>query len=132
MSGAKQCEFTHHMTRPVITAAQVTQQVSGLLTSSSSSLRQQHRQVRYIDNTSRLNPRPTAETQARKIRDCRTESSKHGADGQTKQEVEKPLMLIHLTSVMQCKTKLIKLQHFLNQHYCLLVSKRKKKSEKNA
>lgn len=55
---------------------------------------------------------------------------KHGADGQTKQEVEKPLMLIHLTSVMQCKTKLIKLQHFLNHHYCLLVSKRKKVRKK--
>lgn len=37
---------THHMMRPVKTVAQVTQQESGLLLSSSSSLWQQHRQVR--------------------------------------------------------------------------------------
>lgn len=60
---------THHMTRPVMTAAQVTQQVSGLLVSSSMSLQQQHMQIRYTVRTSRLTPRPTAATHARSIRD---------------------------------------------------------------
>lgn len=87
--GVKQSECTHHMTKPVITATHVTQQVSGLLTSSSSSFRQQHRQVRYTESTSRLKPRPTADTQTRRIRDCQTESGKHGADGQIKQEVDR-------------------------------------------
>lgn len=60
---------TYHITRPAMTAAQVTQQVSGLLVSSSISLQQQHRHTRYIARTSRLRPRPTAPTQARNIRD---------------------------------------------------------------
>lgn len=57
------------MMRPVMTAVQVTQQVSGLLVSSSMSLWQQHRQTRYTARTSRLRPRPTAPTHARNIRD---------------------------------------------------------------
>lgn len=60
---------THHMMRPVMMATQVTQQVSGLLLSSSMSLQQQHRQIRYTVRTSRLRPRPTAPTHARKISD---------------------------------------------------------------
>ncbi len=102
------------MTKPVITAAHVTQQVSGLLTSSSSSLRQQHRQVRYADNTSRLKPRPTADTQTRKIIDCQTESGKHGADGQIKQEVDR-------FSCCQCCNSIgLQLLIFINPQYTVL------------
>lgn len=63
------CFQTYHMTRPAMTAAQVTQQVSGLLVSSSISLQQQHWHTRYTARTSRLRPRPTAPTKAREIRD---------------------------------------------------------------
>lgn len=59
--------------RPVMTAAQVTQQVSGLLVSSSMSRWQQHRQTRYNASTTRLRPRPTAPTHARNISDWGTE-----------------------------------------------------------
>lgn len=55
--------------RPVMTATQVTQQVSGLLVSSSMSLRQQHKHTTYTARTSRLTPRPTAPTHARIIKD---------------------------------------------------------------
>lgn len=60
---------THHMMRPVMMATQVTQQVSGLLLSSSMSLQQQHRQIRCTVRTSRLRTRPTAPTHARNISD---------------------------------------------------------------
>lgn len=59
------------MMRPVMTATQVTQQVSGLLVSSSMSLRQQHKHTTYTARTSRLTPRPTAPTHARIIKDWR-------------------------------------------------------------
>lgn len=72
---------THHMMRPVMMATQVTQQVSGLLLSSSMSLQQQHRQIRCTVRTSRLRTRPTAPTHARNISDWVRERERRQKSG---------------------------------------------------
>lgn len=72
---------THHMMRPVMMATQVTQQVSGLLLSSSMSLQQQHRQIRCTVRTSRLRTRPTAPTHARNISDWGRERERRQKSG---------------------------------------------------
>ena len=68
----------------------MTQQEAGLLLSSSSpSLGQHHRQPRYTARQSRLRPRPAAAHQPRKMRDCREREGgrgrERGGEGETKE-----------------------------------------------